>query len=341
MAETQTSVSASRAGDATYDDASPSRIKADIDQTRAEMDETIDRLGRELQPRRIMEELMNAFNINGRDMARQAGCIAQDTGQALWRSIRENPLPLALIGVGIGWLAMKQSGADQKIAGKLRHRRYPVGDQYSAVDARTGEPYTASYGEEFSQPDITGTSQFGEQSSGSVGEKSETLGEKASHMGEKMKEQGRSMLSSAKDKLSQLSQKFSGGEGGGMKEKASEQISEMRERVRHGMERTREKLSHGKESASHTLEDYPLAIGGIAMLLGLTVGSLLPRTRQENRILGEKADELKRRARDRARQASHEVMERGKEVVETGVEAASDEAQRQFSADELRRRSMD
>lgn len=126
-----------------------------------------------------------------------------------------------------------------------------------------------------------------------------------------------------------------------MKEKASEQISEMRERVRHGMERTREKLSHGKESASHTLEDYPLAIGGIAMLLGLTVGSLLPRTRQENRILGEKADELKRRARDRARQASHEVMERGKEVVETGVEAASDEAQRQFSADELRRRSMD
>jgi len=270
MAETQTGVSSARLRQ-DYQDASPSQIKADIDRTRAEMDRTLDRLSAELEPRRIMEEIMNAFNINRHDMAERARCMTRDTGQALWASLRENPVPLALIGLGVGWLAYNQykaqSGAsfleERRVDEPAPRRRHPVGEEYSAVDARTGEPYTASYGEEFArefdQPEISSESE------------TETAGrsvtEKLSEMGEQVKEKGKHMLSGAREKLSQLGQKLSTS-GEGRFSHAGERLSQVRERVSEKMQQAGEQFAQGKDVAKKTLRDYPLAAGGIAVMLG-------------------------------------------------------------------------
>lgn len=341
MAETQTGVSSARLRQ-DYQDASPSQIKADIDRTRAEMDRTLDRLSAELEPRRIMEEIMNAFNINRHDMAERARCMTRDTGQALWASLRENPVPLALIGLGVGWLAYNQykaqSGAsfleERRVDEPAPRRRHPVGEEYSAVDARTGEPYTASYGEEFArefdQPEISSESE------------TETAGrsvtEKLSEMGEQVKEKGKHMLSGAREKLSQLGQKLSTS-GEGRFSHAGERLSQVRERVSEKMQQAGEQFAQGKDVAKKTLRDYPLAAGGIAVMLGIAVGAMLPRTRREDRAMGKAADRMKHKAGSRAREMGHEIIDRGSQVVGSGMEAVSEEAQRQ--TEELRQRARE
>jgi Protein of unknown function (DUF3618) len=78
--------------DSAYDAASKtlSQIEVDIAATRAELGETIGTLERKLAPRQLLE--------SGVDTLRDA--ISQN--------LRSQPLPLALVGLGIGWLLMSQ-----------------------------------------------------------------------------------------------------------------------------------------------------------------------------------------------------------------------------------------
>jgi hypothetical protein len=68
----------------------PSQIEVDIAATRAELGEIIGTLEHKLAPRRLLE--------SGVDTLRDA--ISQN--------LRSQPLPLALVGLGIGWLLMSQ-----------------------------------------------------------------------------------------------------------------------------------------------------------------------------------------------------------------------------------------
>src|SRR5690606_16702208 len=99
-----------------------------------------DELGDKLQPRYLMDAIMDQLKMSGRDVAGCAKDAAKDTGQALWQSIKSNPMPLALIGSGVAWLIF-----NQRRSSSSSERMY--GGSY--VDARTGQPYDESYGSEF------------------------------------------------------------------------------------------------------------------------------------------------------------------------------------------------
>ena len=81
----------------------------------------------------------------------------------------------------------------------------------------------------------------------------------------------------------------------------------------------------GTERFSEAVEEYPLGVGIGFAALGALVGILLPRTRREDELLGERSDELL----DVVKEKGKESFERGKAVVERVAETALDEAQRQ------------
>jgi ElaB/YqjD/DUF883 family membrane-anchored ribosome-binding protein len=88
-------------------------------------------------------------------------------------------------------------------------------------------------------------------------------------------------------------------------------------------------LQRGYQSSAaqveNAMEEYPLAVGIGFAALGALIGVLLPRTRQEDELLGEQSDELVRATKEKG----EELLERGKAVAQRVSESALQEAQQQ------------
>lgn len=83
-------------------------LREDIENTRDRMSDTLDQLGERLNPNRIKQQVRD--NVReatiGRveDMARHAADRVNDTRDGLLDTIRDNPIPAAMIGIGLGWM---------------------------------------------------------------------------------------------------------------------------------------------------------------------------------------------------------------------------------------------
>ncbi len=86
----------------------PAAIRAHIDQTRQRISHDLDELGEKLNPQNVKAQIKDGVReaTIGRveDMARQAG-------DGLMGTIRNNPIPAAMAGVGLAWLFMNRSGS--------------------------------------------------------------------------------------------------------------------------------------------------------------------------------------------------------------------------------------
>jgi hypothetical protein len=71
---------------------------------------------------------------------------------------------------------------------------------------------------------------------------------------------------------------------------------------------------------SHLLQDNPLAVGLVALVLGVLVGLLLPGTSQENALMGTKRDELKQQAQDKVKG----LTQKATVIAHTAQDAAQD-----------------
>lgn len=77
-------------------DKRPAEIERDIEQTRADVSATIDAIQSKLTPGQMMDQAI-AYARNS---------LPADFGRNLADTTRNNPVPVALIGIGIAWLAM-------------------------------------------------------------------------------------------------------------------------------------------------------------------------------------------------------------------------------------------
>ncbi|SOD94838.1 DUF3618 domain-containing protein [Caenispirillum bisanense] len=77
----------------TTDHRTPDEIERDIDDTRAELDATLDALQERLNPQAAMDQAIS--------YARQNGGLF---GRNLMEQVRDNPLPALLAGIGLTWL---------------------------------------------------------------------------------------------------------------------------------------------------------------------------------------------------------------------------------------------
>jgi hypothetical protein len=92
-------------------------LRSQIEETRAEMSETIDAIQERLRPGRLIEDakasVKEATVGRVRGLASRAGDTAADlagqsseTGAAVMNAIRRNPVPSALIGVSAGFVCL-------------------------------------------------------------------------------------------------------------------------------------------------------------------------------------------------------------------------------------------
>src|SRR5215216_5740841 len=88
--------------------ANTAHLRSEIRETRDRMSGTLDQLGTRLNPHRIKQQVKE--NIReatvGRveNMARHASERVTETREGILDTIRDNPVPAAMIGIGLGWM---------------------------------------------------------------------------------------------------------------------------------------------------------------------------------------------------------------------------------------------
>lgn len=263
-------------------DSETERIKADIEDTRAEMGQTLNEIQERLSPEHIMDQVKETVReatigkvervmeqvgekiSNVTEPAMEAmGTVGEklrDTGSSVTNVVRQNPIPFALMGLGLGMF----------IVNRVRN-----------ADTRTGRSRTyeldSEMGYGMATPRYAGMARQYESSSGEYAGTSRQYGAS-----------GRKTLSR-------------------VKETANEFAHDTAERVSHLGHQAKEGALRAGRGFQHLVQENPLAVGAAAVAVGAAVGLALPRTRIEHEYMGEASERLVDRAQDVARQAMDKV----------------------------------
>ena len=142
--------------------------RTDIERTRADMSETVDAIQERLSPENLKEQA----KAQAKDTAREAG-------SGFLERIKQNPVPAAMVGVGLGWLFM--SGREESSG----RQRFQDGPSYY-YERPGGRSYPSHY-EESSGSSVGegqgGTGEAARRVRGSAGQITGQAQERASQLG--------------------------------------------------------------------------------------------------------------------------------------------------------------
>ena len=107
-------------------------IHAEIRETRERMGHTLDDLSERLNPDHLKDQVKENIKENIReatigraeDMARHAADRVTETRHNLMDTIRDNPLPAAMVGIGLGWLIWNGRKEDHHPDINIAYRGY-------------------------------------------------------------------------------------------------------------------------------------------------------------------------------------------------------------------------
>ncbi|MCW2243431.1 hypothetical protein [Azospirillum canadense] len=282
-------------------------LQRDIRESQSRITETIGALRHkagQLAPRTVMENAMNRMHntsSGGRGQRQQddrndyryQGGQSRGWTSSVSSTVRDNPIPLALIGLGIGWLALSGSGYDRRIArsGAVHSVRDRAG---SAAEYARDTFYSAT---------------------GSVRDAASTAYDRASDLAGDAYDRASDAVSSARDHIPGMGNRtYSVGQS------QHQSSSSHGDGGRHGLMST-ERMHSATSRLWDMVDEHPLVAGVMGVALGAALGASIPSTRYENEWIGDYADE----ATHRAKELAQEAMDRGTRAARAAVEAAKEE----------------
>jgi hypothetical protein len=286
---------------------SAAEIEREVQQSRAEIEHTLDAIGERLSPGELVDQALGYFRSGrGVDFVRNLG-----------DSVAQNPIPVALMGVGLAWMMF--GGQRLGRAGGYREPAYWEED----LDPDEGDldPVEAQYAG-FAEEDIAymgpeaGTGAGLAENLSGTGETTTEgtmshLGDKARYAGDQARRAGEKARRAAREARERF-----GRAGTGMAHRAAD----VRARARYHGRRA-------KEGMLRSLEQQPLVLGAIGLAIGAAIGAALPATETEDELLGEARDKALRRAT----KVGREGAERVREVAGAVAGAAREEAEKHVS----------
>jgi ElaB/YqjD/DUF883 family membrane-anchored ribosome-binding protein len=266
------------------DHRSPEEIEDDLERTRAEVSSTIDAIQSKLTPGQLMDQ---AF-------AYARTSLPAEFGSNLANTVRDNPVPVALMGVGIAWLMLSGSRADSS----ARRGRPDYDDDY-------GRGYDLQY----------------EDSGGMQGDKLRGAMEAVSEKGSEWRAQAERKGRHAVDKASELGHRI-GDKAATMTDRARNIGSQTRDRVNDISQRSQERYYRAKDGATRMVDEQPLMVGVLGLAAGALLGALLPGTRREDEMMGRTRDDLLDKAKEAVGEQAEQLKESAKRVASVATEEA-------------------
>jgi uncharacterized protein DUF3618 len=224
-------------------------------------------------------------------MARTATDTAGGWRQSMMETIKANPMPAALVGLGVGWMLLNRPTRESHLS-QMNYGYSSRQPRYSA----------AGYA-----PNV-----YGDQAYRSVSEGG-SLSAAASSAQDAV---GR-VTEQAQQTASEAVQQVQGAAGDMM-----EQVQETGGQV---VERVQEQASRAQGFLERQLQENPLLVGAVAVAIGGVLAGTVRRTEREDQLLGPARD----RVVGSARQLTDEAMQKVGRVVEEVQTTASEEAKKQ------------
>jgi ElaB/YqjD/DUF883 family membrane-anchored ribosome-binding protein len=245
-----------------------------------------------------LDDLKEKFSVDTivREAATQIREHSGDIGASVTRAVKENPLGVALTGVGLAWLIFGErrtpsNGRDYDTYRRDRAEYGPDHDPYGAY-ASQRDPIGA--GARYSQRSVRDTSTPSWARGVDETHDHDDHEDRGSRM-EGMKEnvQGRAeavrhRAAALRDRLSEGTEHFS--------DEGRARVLDARERAYKAHQATMSRMSDARDKAVDLFEEQPLIAGGLALAVGAAIGAALPHTRMEDEYFGDTADELMREA---------------------------------------------
>jgi gas vesicle protein len=301
-------------------DEKSSRIEREIEQDRRRIEDKIGAIQDKLSPGQLIDEALAYAKGHG----------GTEFASNLKSSAVSNPLPVALIGIGLAWLMAKPSSNGSAyepasarefdyplapIAGELRRSRSAVleGDQrYSHFQDSSGKSFRALADESGRRAghfiDDAGTTfrgfvdASGQQIDRIVDEAGSALDE-ASGWAERT-------WTSITDTVSGLGSTVSDGRRS-VTQKASSSF-----------EAAQQQSARFNDMIQTTFRDQPLVGGALAFAFGAAIGAALPRTDQEDALIGDTATKVK----DSLKAEADKAIEAGSDIAAQALDTATDVA---------------
>lgn len=297
---------------------SPAEIEKEIQATRIRMEHTLQAIKNDLSPGQIVDQALHYFK-DGK-VGEVAGSLVQGVGRgastaasSVGLMVKQNPLPAALIGAGLVWMAANSWKAKHPSAPKM----HGLGESDIA-------PVGMGYGESASLGSFNeGEGEYGSSISSVSTDTSystSSMGSTGSMQGVGSHEHGR--MHGVKSKLSGAASSVKGvphamkHRGQAVKTRASHLTQSASERARIARERGVVQARRAKDGVQRTYDENPLVLGAVAVGVGALLGVLVPLSSRENMILGKKRDDLVRKADE----LGAKTLEKAKGVVDQGVE---------------------
>ncbi|GHC26185.1 hypothetical protein GCM10010082_19130 [Kushneria pakistanensis] len=294
------------------DTRSPEEIEADINKTRSHLDDTLSDFQERFSSDSMMHSAMEYVKSDS----------ARDYFSNLGRSVRDNPMPAALIGVGIGWL-IYSSNSDSKSGDvptsfndkrqkRARHAAAETTPQTHEYDELYDEPLFDEplYSEGASIDQHRRGQSSGSSDSGGLRQRASdalhNVGDKARNMKGGAGERAQNMKSGAGDRMQRMKQGSS-------------------DRLGNASSKARDAGSWISDMA----HDNPVAAGALGLAAGALLGSLIPTSRAEQRAMGETRDQLV----DRASEMGSEQLDRASEKAQEATDKAKETAEQKMSDD--------
>ena len=278
---------------------SSTEIESDIRQTRGRMDATLDELNDRLSARSLLNSALDWWESRGVG-SRPVGAT-KDTYQSVARYVKENPIPSLLVGVGAAWMIIEATTEDDDKGGSIAGR---VDFPY---EGSTASSYRAELPE--TQMESGGGRGLVENAKNKLGEAKEAVSGVAGTVKEKVAAVGEAASQTAE-------------ELGHRAQNVYQQSSSTALTVGRNLQRGYQSNAAQLENA---MEEYPLAVGIGFAALGALIGVLLPRTRQEDELVGGQSDQLVKATKEKG----EELLQRGKAVAQRVSESALEEARQQ------------
>ena len=250
-------------------------ILAEVESVRSDMDSTLSAIERKLTPGQLVDQ--------GLDYLRTSG--ANEFVSNLGNSVKQNPIPVALVGVCLAWLmTSSRSGngsTSSQTSGMLRR----------ATDA-TSSAWTGAR----DQARSTGRT---------LSDAAQAARERFDHARQSVS----GTAHSAYERLDQARQSVSGTVQG--------TVQSAREALSHGADVAQRQVERARGGYDWMMREQPLALGAVGIAVGALLASAAPRTRTENEWMGEASDRLTERAKD----AGREQLERAGDAIRSATSA--------------------
>jgi len=276
------------------DDDEAARLEADIAATREEMTGTVEAIGDRLAPSSLVKEATSTvrdatvgkvgdMTSTATDALSGAGSTVQQTGSGILETIKQNPIPAALTGIGLAWMWTHRANASMGKSdwqgsygqgsygqGSYGQGSYGQGSYgfersgYGTSSDRWGTGTGSGTGYDAWAGDQTQSEGIGDKVGEKVGDVTDEVGRRASQMG---------------DVAGRVPSQIGGGAQGIARQ------------------------------AQDVIEQSPLAVGAVALAVGTAISMVLPVTQTERRVLGPTAGQVLGKVEDTATDALQKARE--------------------------------